>query len=293
MNRTVAKILSILCLLAVVGCGFCLPFATLTGQYKEAIAGFTGMFASMPEEQITAMEQGLSQFNITIDFKGAIEGLNKVVEPINDGQLSMLDFVEINKAGTALGETLSTVSMNGVSEEQLQLLEQAGLTGLIEMFIMIGSTGTMIGYAALAPLGLFGLLTLAIVIRIILRLFNRRGLGVLIAIVGFLNASFMVGVTVLVQMMATPELPIGAEPTFVPYVIIGGCILSCVLWGIGRGAKVKKVKEEVVVEVPVEAPVEEVPAVEEVEATEEVTEEVVEEETPVEETVEVVEEVVE
>lgn len=304
MKQTVTKILSILCLIVVVVCGFTMPFTTLTGQYKEIISNFTGMFASVSDEQMATMEQELVQFGIVLDFKGTMEAFNQVLEPINDGQISMMDFVDISTVGTALGEKLNGVSMEGVSEEQLQLLEQAGLVSLIESFIMIGAMGIAIAYIALVPLGLFGLLVLAIVIRIILRLFNRRGLGVLIAIVGFLNASFMLGIPIIFEVFATEEFPIGAETTVVPYVIIGGCIASCILWAIGRGPKVKKVKEKVVpvppvetpaapveeVVVPVEeivAPVEEVPVVERTvgvieETVEEATEEV-EEEAVVEE----------
>ena len=85
---------------------------------------------------------------------------------------------------------------------------------------------------------------------------------------------------------AEGALPLGAEATYVPYVLVGGCLVSCIIWAIGRGAKVKKVKEEVVVEAPVEAPVAPV--------EEAVVEEVVEEATVVEEAqVEEVEEVVE
>lgn len=285
MKRTITKILSILCLVAVLVCGFTMPFATLTGPYKEFVANFTGMFATMPEEQVAMMEQGLAQFGIELNIEEITEAFNKVAEPINDGQISMKDFWDISQAGNAMAESLNNFSIDGLAEDQLTLLEQSGMLGVMESFVQIGVLGAMVGYMALVPLGLFGLLALGIVIRIILRLFNRRGLGVLITIAGILNATFMLGIPLILEMFMTETYGIGAEPTYIPYIIIGGCVLSCILWAIGRGKKVKKVKEEVVVEVPVEA----APVVEE---TVEVVEETAPvEETPVEEIVEATEEV--
>ena len=285
MKRTITKVLSIICLLAVLVCGFTMPFVNLTGQYKELIGNFTGMFAAMPEEQVTMMEQGLAEFGMELHLAEMTDAFNKVAEPINDGQISMKDFWDISQAGNAVAESLGNLSTEGLTEDQLALLEQSGMLGMIESFVSIGLLGTTIGYMALAPIGLFGLLAFAIVIRIILRLFNRRGLGVLITLVGILNAAFMLGIPFVLEVFATEEISIGAEPTAVPYIIVGCCIASCILWAIGRGPKVKKVKEEVVVEVPVATPVED--AVAEEVAVEDVVEEETEaEEVAAEETVE-------
>ena len=286
MKHTVTKIISILCLVAVLVCGT-MPFANLSGKYKEMVAGYTQMFAAFSGEQGVMLQEAMKMFGLEIDFAGFGESINKVADTLNDGQLSLGDFYDIHMAASDITKLSNSISLDSLTAEQKSALEQSGMISMISFFQEFGPIAQIVGYVALAPLGLFGLLALAIVVRIILRLLNRRGLGVLITLLAILNAALMVGLSVVFNLLSTAEMPIGGEPTFVPFVIVGGCLASCIIWGIGRNSKVKVVKEEVIVEVPVEtpvAPVEEA-VVEEVVAVEEETveEAAVEEDTADEE----------
>lgn len=279
MKHVITKILSILCLVAVLVCGF-MPFAKITGSYQEMLGNVTGMVNAMTGEQATQLGQALEQFGVKVDLNASVDTLKAVVATIEDGEIAIMDFYEISRGAERLNTLLNGVSTKGLPEEQLMLLEQTGLVGMVNMLEQIGNICEIAVYVALVPVGLFGLLALAIVVRILLRLFNRRGLGVLITLLAILNATFMLAIPFALSFLASNGLEISGEATFVPYVLVGGCLASCIIWGIGRDSKVKVVKEEVVVEVPVAVPV---ASVEETEVVEEVAVEETVEENAVEE----------
>lgn len=302
MKRNVTKILSILCLVAVLACAF-VPCVKLTGEYMALLNGITGTTESMPEESITVIEQMLETQGITIDFKATMDALSNLATPLADGEITIMDFYTLSGNCEEVAAQLGTLPIDGlgIPTDTTDPVQQALLpvSEMISSLASLGQTMALVSYVFLIPVGLFGLLAFAAIVRIILRLFNRRGLGILITLLAILNASLMMAIQYGVEMVAAEGLPIGAEATYVPYVLVGCCIANCIIWGIGRGAKVKVVKE-VPVEVPVAAPVEPVPvetvavveepvveAVEEVVEEETVAEPVVEEET----TEEVVEEV--
>jgi len=291
MKRNVTKILSILCLVAVLACAF-LPCVKLTGGYMELLNGITGTAQEIPEESITMIEQMLASQEITIDFKASMDSLTNLATPLADGEITIMDFYTLSENCKAVAEQLGSLPIDGlgIPEDTTDPVQQAMLpvSQMIMSFASLGQTMAIVSYIFLIPVSLFGFFTCFVILRIILRIFGRRGLGVGITFLAILNAALIMAIPYGVQTVAAEGgLPLGAEATYVPYVLVGGCLVSCIIWAIGRGAKVKKVKEEVVVEVPVEAPVEEA-VVEEV-----VEEATVVEEAPVEEVEEVTEEVVE
>ena len=292
MKRNVTKILSILCLVVILASAF-MPWITLEGEFQQLLNGITATTDSVPEESYAVMEQMLATQGIEIDFAKCFDAMGKLTEPLADGQISIMDFVDLSEKAGAVGEVLSGLPVDGlgISGDESDPVTQAmaQVSEMISSLAEMGAMMTMLSSVFMVPVALFGVLALAIVVRIILRLFNRRGLGVIIAILTFLNASFMVGLAVIINSFASEGLPIGASYTLVPYIVIACSIASCILWGFGRGAKVKVVKE-IPVEVPVEAPVaqpevEAVPVVEEA-VVEKVVEEAVETEEVVEEVVE-------
>lgn len=276
--KIVTKILSILCLVAVLACAF-VPCIKLTGNYQESFSMINSISAYIPEEAMPMIEQVLEMQGITIDIKGTVDSFSKLLDPINDGEITIMDFVTVSQNCTEVANALS-----GLPKEGLGLTEDnpmaAMLGGINEMVVALAALGSvlpMLSYILLIPVGLFAILAFFVVLRIILRAFGRRGLGVGITFLAILNAAFMIGLPVVVTLYAGAQLSFGLETTNVPYIIVGCCIVNCILWAIGRGPKVKKVAEA-----PVETPVvEETSVVEETPVVEEVVAEEVVEETPV------------
>ena len=288
MKRTITKVLSILCLLAMLG-SVTMPAFKLTGDYMGLLNGVTSVTAQFNDETIAAMEQMIAAQNLTVDLRGAVNGVNALTEPLAKGEISLKTFWELSEKLKALGASLSTFPADGlgIPQDTTDPVQQAmlGISNLIAQFGSLAPLVTYASYICLAPIALFALFALSVVLRIILRLFNRRGLGVMITLNAWLNAAIILAVPVALEIFLAGSTNIGAEVTAVPYIIAIAPLASCILWAIGRGPKVKKVKEEVVVETPVETPVEEA-VVEEAPVEETVVEEVVEVEETVEETVE-------
>lgn len=287
MKRNVTKILSILCLVAVLACGF-VPCITLSGEYMQLLSGITGVSEAIPEENMTTIEQMLETQGITIDLKASMDALTNLAVPLADGEISIVDFYTLSGNCEAVATQLGTLPIDGlgIPTDTEDPVQQALLpvSEMISSLAALGQTMSLVSYVFLIPVGLFGLFAFFVALRIILRILGRRGLGVGITLLAILNAALMIGIPYGVEMAAAEGLPISAEATYVPYVLVGSCLASCIIWAIGRGAKVKKVKEEVIVETPVVAPAEtpvesEVAPVELAVSTEEVVvEESVEEE---------------
>mgnify|MGYP003301845458 CR=1 FL=1 len=295
MKKTITKILSIICLLGILACAF-MPCFKLTGDYQTTLGMVNSISASIPEESLPLIEQLLEQQGITIDIKGTLDSFTKLLEPLNDGEITIMDFVEVSTNCTEVANALSGLPVEGLAIEEGNPMAEM-LSGINEMVVSLAQLGAMlpiVSYILLIPVGLFGLLAFFVVLRIILRLFNRRGLGIGITFLALLNAGFMVGLPMVVAEFAGDSLPFGLESTNVPYIMIGCCIASCIIWAIGRGAKVKKVKEEApVAATPVEttpvapvASVEETPVAVEETATEAAEDEVLVDTELVEEEVE-------
>ncbi len=294
MKKTITKILSILCLLGVLACAF-VPCMKLTGDYQATLGMITQISSAIPEEALPMIEELLKTQNIELDIKGILDSFTNLLEPLNDGEIAIVDFVTVSQNCTEVANKLSGLPVEGI-KNPMEGIEIPGDNPMMQMYesvnsmimtlAQIGAVLPLLSYVLLVPVALFGVLAFFVVLRIILRILGRRGLGIGITFLAILNAVFMIGLPVVVSMYAASGLPFGLAVTNVPYIMVGCCVVNCIIWAIGRGAKVKKVKEEAVVEAPVveEAPVEEV-------ATEEVVaEEAAVEETEVEETEEVVEE---
>ncbi len=244
----VMKWLSILCLVGIL-MGGVMPFATITGNYKETLDGITGMLAQMPEEALVMMEQALAQYGCEIDFRATVESVGKLTEPLMDGEVAISDFYALYVNANAVTETLSGFA---IPEELYALELPEELQSVKDMFLMIEQIRAMaqgLGMVALVPVAVFGLLAFAVVVRILLRLFNRRGLGVLISLLTILNAAFMMAIPYGINYIAEQGLPMNAEYTMVPIMMVVCSILSCILWGIGRKqvGKVEKKEEAPVV----------------------------------------------
>ena len=284
--KNVTKILSIFCLIGVLACGF-VPCITLSGGYMELLNGMTGAAAGIPDESYEVMEQMLEAHGVTIDLKASMDTLTNLATPLADGEISIMDFYTLSENAKAVSEQLGGLPLEGFSilGEETDPAVQA-MSAVNEMVITLAQVGQTMGLVStifLIPVGLFAILVFFVVLRIILRILSRRGLGVGITILSILNAALMIGISYGVNYAASEELPISAEYTMVPFIMVACALVNCIIWAIGRGAKSKVVKE-----VPVEAPVAPVePAVavgdvvveESVEeaATEEATEEVVDE----------------
>ena len=232
----------------------------------------------MPEEQITAMEQMFAQFGIEINFASVLETVDKVIAPLSDGAIAITDFIEISDAIKEAANVLGGISTEGIPEEYYPALQESGMLSMIEALASAGEVLQLASLAVLIPVGIYGLLAIGVIFRIIFRIFGRRGLGVLITLGAILNAAFMLAIPYGANFMIQGQLPITFAPTYVPFVLVGGTLASCIIWAIGRDAKVKVVKEKVYVEVPAAAPVA-------AEVVEEVVEETVAEEVVVEEAV--------
>ena len=290
MKQTITKVLSILCLLGVLACAF-IPCMKVTGNYQELLGGLSNISMMFPEESQTMIEDALATQGVTFDISDALDSIVAVIEPLADGEITIADFATVSTRVKAVGEILSALPTEGFPEPEEGSVDPNAyiLAGLNQYIVMLAFIAEYIDLAVLvllAPVALFGVLAFFVVLRIILRILGRRGLGVGITFLALLNAVFMIGLPFAVSIFAANGLTIGLATTNVPYIMIGCCIANCIIWAIGRGRKVKKVKEEAVVEeTPVveetvveEAPVEEVVETE-VETAEEETEEVVEETT--------------
>ena len=139
----------------------------------------------------------------------------------------------------------------GLAEDDPMLQVLGGINEMIITLAQFGAMLPIVSYVLLIPVGVFGLLAFFVVLRIILRLFNRRGLGLGITFLAAFNGAFMMGLPIVITEIAGAELPFGLETTNVPYIMVGCALVNCIIWAIGRGAKAKKVKEEVVAETPV------------------------------------------
>lgn len=302
VSGNVMKWLSILCLLVVLAGGL-LPCMTLTGNYQELLGGLTSMTDSIQEEEYENLEQVLGQFGYTVDIKATMDAITSLVEPFNDGEIAIMDFYLISQNANVIAQELSGITPIDVTElaetagdfeipegeelpeEAIELLQP--IVDMVDMLAQFGTMASMISMIAMVPVGVFGLLAFAVIVRILLRLFNRRGLGVLISLLTILNAALMMAVPYAIDLYAADALPMGVENTYVPITIVVCSILNCILWGIGRRyVNVTVVKEEVPVTTQpnVETSVEVAP----VETTEEVVGEAVVEETVAEAAVEAV-----
>ena len=252
MKKTITKILSIICLLGILACAF-MPCFKLTGDYQSMLGMVNSITAYIPEESIPMIEQVLESKNITIDIKGTLDSFTNLLEPINDGEITIMDFVTVSTNCTEVANALSGLPAEGLGlAEDDPMLQVLG--GINEMIITLAQFGAMlpiVSYVLLIPVGVFGLLAFFVVLRIILRLFNRRGLGLGITFLAAFNGAFMMGLPIVITEIAGAELPFGLETTNVPYIMVGCALVNCIIWAIGRGAKAKKVKEEVVAETPV------------------------------------------
>lgn len=280
MRKTITKILSILCLVGVLACAF-MPCLKLTGDYQSVVGMLDSISTAIPEESIPMIEELLGQQGITIDIKDTLDSFANLLEPIKDGEITIMDLVTVSNTCTEVANALSGLPMEGLALEEGNPMAEM-LAGINEMIISLAQLAAVlpiVSYVLLIPVGLFGILAFFVVLRIILRILGRRGLGLGITFLAAFNAAFMIGLPIVVAEFAGDSLTFGLETTNVPYIMLGCCIVNCIIWAIGRGAKVKKVKEEAVVETPV-APVEEVVTEEvAVEEEAEAEEEVVEEET--------------
>lgn len=277
--KIVTKILSILCLIGVLACGF-VPCITLSGGYMELLNGITGAAGGIPEESYEVMEHMLETQGVTIDLKASMDSLANLATPLADGEISIMDFYTLSENASIVSEQLSVLPLEGFSvlgEESDPIVQaMSAVNEMVIMLAQVGQTMGMVSNILLIPVGLFIFLAFFVVLRIILRACGRRGLGVGITFLAILNAAFMIAISYGVNYAASEGLPISAEYTMVPYVMIACAIVNCVIWAIGRGPKVKKVQEA-----PVETPVVEETSVVEEAVAEEVVEDtpVVEEET--------------
>lgn len=272
VTLNVTKWLSILCLLVVLAGGV-LPCMTLTGNYQEILGGLTEMSASIPEDQYAGLEDALAQFGCTVDVKNTMDEISGLLDPFNDGEISVLDFYTISQKANAVAQELSGITPIDITElaeilTDMEIPEGAELppemceqlqpiVNMVDMLIQLRTMVSMFSKVALVPVGLFGLLALAVIVRIVLRLFNRRGLGVLISLLTILNAALMMVVPYALDMYTAESLTMGVENTMIPIVMIICSILSCILWGIGRKHVSVKTKTA-----PVATSVEETPVVE-------------------------------
>lgn len=317
--KNLTKILSIICLVGVLACGF-VPCITLGGGYMELLNGITGAAAGIPEESYEVMEQMLETQGVTIDLKASMDSLTNLATPLADGEITIFDFYTLSENAKEVSQQLSGLPLEGFSilGEETDPAVQA-MSSINEMVITLAQVGQTMGLVSaifLIPVGLFVFMAFFVVLRIIFRILGRRGLGIGITFLTILNAALMIGIPYGVNYAASEGLPISAEYTMVPFIMVACAIVNCIIWAIGRGAK-KKVVKEVPVETPVapvtpskpaepatlatpveEIPVEEVPvevavAVEDVvvEAATEETAEEVEDEVLVD--IEVVEEAIE
>lgn len=280
MKKGITKVLSILCLIGILACGF-VPCITLSGGYVELLNGVTASAGEMSEENYKLMEQMLSSNGVEIDIRESLNSLMDMAAPLMDGQISIYDFYTLSENAKEASTILSQLPVDGFSilgdEFDVKVQELEAINEMISSLAQTGQALGLVSYVFLVPVALFGLLALAVIVRILLRLFNRRGLGVFITLLSLLNAAFMVGLAYGINYAADEALSISATYTNVPVVMVVCAIANCIIWAIGRGAKNKNVKEE-----PVESPV---APVEPVEATEDVVVEEAVEETTTEEEV--------
>lgn len=234
----VMKILSLVCLVVVIASGF-LPWITLEGDYKESVFGeFTQMTESVSDEQLEEMQNEFDAQGIDYDLAGFLDSIENFLDPITDGDVSPMDFVALNTNYEELyGYIIDATELEegyalDLSSENKEILE------IVPVIIMV-------------PVYVFGAVALAALLRLILRLFNRRGLGVFVAILAGLNLAFGVGLSVLLDLLFSEMGDASATLTPVPIVMFVCSILGCVFWGMGRKL-INPVVVKEVVEIPVE-----------------------------------------
>lgn len=232
----VMKTLSICCLIVVIISGF-LPWVTLTGNYDEGfLASFEDIVADIPDERIEEMQDALDDEGIDFDIEGFKECIEGAFDPLTDGNVSPMDFLTLNNNFSELKEYF----------DEAVVLEDYGFymdDDTEEAFEML----TMIFYM---PVIVFGALALAALVRVVLRFFDRKGLGVFVAVLAAINVAFMAFVSIVLDMLISETTNGGATLSVVPFIVLVCSILACVFWGQAR-----KLLNPVVVKQVVEVPV--------------------------------------
>lgn len=244
---TIMKILSIVCLVAVIASGF-LPWITLDGDYKNGVLGeISGITESITDEQLDEMQAMFDEEGVDFELEGFIDSIENFMDPITDGAVSPMDFIALNSNFEELrGYILEAADLEGGYALELDS-EAEEILEILPTVIMV-------------PVYVFGVLALAAAVRLILRLFNRRGLGVFVAILAGFNFLFGAGLSLILNFLLSETGDASATLTPVPVVMFVCSILGCVFWGQARKMlNPVVVKEEVQIPVPQNIPVPEVP----------------------------------
>lgn len=243
---TLMKILSMVCLVVVIASGF-LPWVTIQGDLRAGTLGeLSAMTESMTDEELEMAQTMLDEQDVDFDLEGFMNSMKHFIDPIEDGTIAPMDFL-------ALSTNFNTLK---------SYLEQASELGGDFAFEMDSETQEILtGFSAIlmAPVVVFGVLALAATVRLILRVFNRRGLGVFVCILTAFNAVFMFLVGALLSTMVG-SMQTMATLTVVPPIAFICSITGCIFWGQAR-----KLNSFVVVEQQPQQPQAQIPVPQNVE----------------------------
>jgi len=243
----VFKVLSIVCLLVVILSGF-LPWISLSGNYKNSQLGtLSEMTDGISNEEIDAYQEYFEAEDIDFDFEGMVECLDTFMDPVMDGQISPMDFMILST---------NTTELKNYMLASTEIDMYAGGTGTFMVSEEDVQIFNMLAIIFLIPAMAYGLVAVLALIRAIMHLFNRKGLGIGVCVWSVILAGFYVLISVLFQEVFFTYGNAAAGITPVPVVAIVFAILNCVFWAIGR-----KYIHPVVVEKVVEVAPENVPPV--------------------------------
>lgn len=232
----VMKILSLACLVVILVSGF-LPWVTLDGDYKDGIFGeFSAIVDDISDEDIDTMQALLDEKDIDIDVEDFVDSIDELLDPVTDGGISPTDFLLLSVNFAELGDVLDELSELEDEEGKILAVDDEG-TVLFEV----------ISTVFIGAFFVFGVLAVAVIVRMILRIFNRKGRGVFIVILSLLNMGFMAAISLVLNELLSESTDATASLSAVPVVVLVCSILGCIFWGRAR----KLLNPVVVVQQPV------------------------------------------
>ena len=238
----VFKVLSIVCLLVVVLSGF-LPWISMSGDYKDSQLGALSQMADqIPEEELETYQEFLEEEGVDYDLEGMVDCIDSFMDPVMDGQISPMDFMTLSQ---------NTGEMKGYMEGAAEI--DMGTDSLI-MSEEDAQMFDILSFVFIVPAIAYGLVAVVALIRAIMHLSNRKGMGIGVVILSVIVTGFYVLIALLFQEVFLSDVSATASITAVPVVAVVCAILNCVFWAIGRKYIHSVVVEKVVEVAPEDAP---------------------------------------
>ncbi len=172
------------------------------------------------DEGEDALQDQLDYVGINLDADDILDNMHSIIDPLMDLGISPFDFISMTMGFNGLIELMSDPDIGWVMGMDLMNPDDMMVVNLIQGVLTLGST-------------LYVITVVVAVLHIILHALNKKGLGISVPIITFLNILFMAFIW-LIAMAATSGVSSGAIMTLAPFVSLACGIVSCVFWGKAR-----------------------------------------------------------